>query len=289
MAEQLTFNDLLAERNLHLRPEDLTFAGSLVTPPFSPFRFDTAFFVAMLPPGQTAEVWPGELTEGAWHSAERVLADWMAGDSLVSPPTVALLEAIRDRPVEELSQCIRPVLEAIERGGIHPIWFSPAVQMIPLFAQGLPPSTHTNAYLVGTDHAYLLDPGATDPGEQARLFDVLDGRHLRGVVLTHHHPDHIGAANACAQRYGVPILAHPLTAQALSRARRGATVSRRWRLSRPGAGARRPGALAPAGDPHARPRARSSRFLRAALSAAVRRRHGFDVVVRGHRRRRRAI
>ena len=35
------------------------------------------------------------------------------------------------------------------------------------------------------------------------------------MVLTHHHPDHIGAANACSQRYGVPILAHPLTAQAL--------------------------------------------------------------------------
>jgi ribonuclease/clavin/mitogillin len=220
MAEQLTFNDLLAERNLHLRLEDLISAGSLVTPPFSPFRFDTAFFVAVLPPEQTAEVWPGELTEGAWHSAEGVLADWTTGDNLVSPPTVALLEAIRGRPVEELPQRIRPVLEAIERGGIHPIWFSPAVQMIPLFAQGLPPSTHTNAYLVGNDPAYLLDPGATDPSEQARLFALLDGQQaagqrLCGVVLTHHHPDHIGAANACAQRYGVPILAHPLTAQAL--------------------------------------------------------------------------
>ena len=171
MAEQLTFNDLLAERNLHLRPEDLTFAGSLVTPPFSPFRFDTAFFVAVLPPGQTAEVWPGELTEGAWHSAEHVLADWTAGDNLVSPPTVALLEAIRGRPVEELPQRCLPAYAKLASGAIHPIWFSPAVQMIPLFAQGLPPSTHTNAYLVGTDPAYLLDPGATDPGEQARLFD----------------------------------------------------------------------------------------------------------------------
>jgi glyoxylase-like metal-dependent hydrolase (beta-lactamase superfamily II)/8-oxo-dGTP pyrophosphatase MutT (NUDIX family) len=221
MAEQLTFNDLLAERNLHLRPEDLAFAGSLVTPPFSPFRFDTAFFVADLPRGQTAEVWPGELTAGAWQSAEGVLAGWTAGDNLVSPPTVALLEAICGRPVAELPPRIRPLLLAIDLGAIHPIAFSPAVQMIPLFAQGLPPSTHTNAYLVGTDPAYLLDPGASDSGEQARLFDLLDahrerGRHLRGVVLTHHHPDHIGAAAACAQRYAVPIFAHPLTAQALA-------------------------------------------------------------------------
>jgi endoribonuclease LACTB2 len=215
MAEQLTFNDLLAERKLHLRPDDLTFAGTLVTPPFSPFRFDTAFYAAELPPGQTAEVWPGELTEGGWHSAERVLADWNAGDNLVSPPTVALLEAIRGRPVEELTECIRPLLDDLATGAIHPIWFSPAVQMIPLFSQGLPPSTHTNAYLAGSDPAYLIDPGPTDPVEQGRLFALLDGRHLRGVILTHHHPDHIGAANACAERYGVPLLAHPLTAQAL--------------------------------------------------------------------------
>ena len=41
MAEQMTFNDLLAEHKLHLRAEDLTFAGSLVTPPFSrvPLRY----------------------------------------------------------------------------------------------------------------------------------------------------------------------------------------------------------------------------------------------------------
>jgi glyoxylase-like metal-dependent hydrolase (beta-lactamase superfamily II) len=198
----------------------LTYAGSLVTPPFSANRFDTAFFVAILPPGQTAEVWSGELTEGAWHSAEEVLAEWAAGESLVSPPTVSLLEAIRGRPAEELPGRIRPLLDELAAGAIHPIWFSPAVQMIPLLTQGLPPSTHTNAYLVGTDPAYLLDPGPTDPAEQGRLFALLDDRQSAGlrlaaVVLTHQHPDHIGAANVCAQRYGVPILAHPLTAKAL--------------------------------------------------------------------------
>jgi glyoxylase-like metal-dependent hydrolase (beta-lactamase superfamily II)/8-oxo-dGTP pyrophosphatase MutT (NUDIX family) len=220
MSEQITFNDLLAEHRLHLRPEDLTLVGSLVTPPFSPVRFDTAFFVAVLPPGQSAEVWPGELTAGAWQTAESVLADWRAGDILVSPPTVALLEAIHGQPIEELPQRIHPLFDESAAGAIHSIWFSPGVQMIPLFSQGLPPAAYTNAYLVGTDPAYLIDPGPADPAEQGRLFDLLDGRQtaglrLRGIVLTHHHPDHIGAADACARRYGVPILAHRLTAQAL--------------------------------------------------------------------------
>jgi ribonuclease/clavin/mitogillin len=213
MAEQMTFHDLLAEHKLRLRPDDLTFVGSLVTPPFAPFRFDTAFFVAVLPQGQTAEVWPGELTEGNWRSAEQVLADWNAGDMLVSPPTVALLQAIHGRPVEEWPNQLSPLLAL--RAGEEPIWFSPGVQMIPLFTEGLPPSTHTNAYLVGSDPAYLIDPGTSDAEEQDQLFDLLAGRRLRGVVLTHHHPDHIGAAKICAERYSVPILAHPLTAREL--------------------------------------------------------------------------
>ncbi len=215
MAEQITFNELLAERQLQLRPEDLTFAGSLVTPPFSPFRFDTAFFVAVLPPGQSAEVWPGELTEGAWHDSESILAEWNAGDNLLSPPSVAILQAIRGRPVEELPERLRSLLDELKAGALHPIWFSPGVLMIPLFTEGLPPSTHTNAFFVGSDPAYLIDPGTSDPAEQERLFALLAGRRPRGVILTHHHPDHIGAATVCAHRYGVPILAHPLTAQAL--------------------------------------------------------------------------
>jgi ribonuclease/clavin/mitogillin len=219
LADQLAFRVLLERRGLHLRPEDLTPVGSLVTPPFVPVRFDTAFFVATMPAGQAAEIWPGELTAGFWRTADEALTRWTAGGDLLSPPTVSLLQAIRGCPVGALPERIRPLLESLEAGAVHPIWFSPAVQMIPLHTQGLPPSTHTNAYLVGTGPVYLLDPGPTDPNEQARLFAVLDGqratRPLTAVVLTHHHPDHIGAAVACSTRYGVPVLAHPWTAEAL--------------------------------------------------------------------------
>jgi glyoxylase-like metal-dependent hydrolase (beta-lactamase superfamily II) len=140
---------------------------------------------------------------------------------LVSPPTVSLLEAVRGHPVEKLPERVRPLLDALAAGAIHPIWFTPGVRMIPLDSQGLPPSTHTNAYLAGTGPRYLIDPGPSDAAEQARLFDVLDeeirdrGR-LTAVVLTHDHPDHIGAASACARRYGVPVLAHALTARLLA-------------------------------------------------------------------------
>jgi ribonuclease/clavin/mitogillin len=221
LADRLPFHALLEELNLQVRPQDLTTVGSLRTPEFSPVRFDTAFFVAVLPSGQQAEVWPGELESGTWLSADGCLQAWTRGEMLVSPPTVSLLEAVRERPVEELPEHVQPLLDALASGAIHPIWFSPAVRMIPLFSHGLPPSTHTNAYLVGTGPRYLLDPGPSDAAEQARLFDVLDeevrdrGR-LTAIVLTHHHPDHIGAVSACARRYGIPIFAHPVTTRLLA-------------------------------------------------------------------------
>jgi glyoxylase-like metal-dependent hydrolase (beta-lactamase superfamily II)/8-oxo-dGTP pyrophosphatase MutT (NUDIX family) len=219
--ERLSFSNILDQIALHLRREDLVFAGSLVTPPFTALRFDTAFFVAELPPGEEAEVWPGELDEGRWTSAADLLDCWDRGACLVSPPTVSLLEAIRGRPVAEAPAHVAPLLRSLEAGAIPPIFFAPAVQMVPLRTVGLPPGTHTNAYLVGRGPVYLLDPGPTDPAEQQRLFAVVDaqweaGRRLTAVVLTHHHPDHIGAAAACASRYGVPVWAHPWTARALA-------------------------------------------------------------------------
>ena len=38
---------------------------------------------------------------------------------------------------------------------------------------------------------------------------------MAGVILTHHHPDHIGAALRVAREWQVPILAHAVTAELL--------------------------------------------------------------------------
>jgi glyoxylase-like metal-dependent hydrolase (beta-lactamase superfamily II) len=105
-------------------------------------------------------------------------------------------------------------------GEIPPIFFGPEVRLVPLRTLALPPTSYTNAYLVGRQKSYLIDPGCSEPEEQARLFRFLDsfvknGGRLEAVVLTHQHIDHVGAAAVCAERYDLPILAHPLTARAL--------------------------------------------------------------------------
>lgn len=220
LEDRRCFSEFLASAALAVWPDDLVSVGSLVTPPFTTMRFDTAFFVANLPPGQEPIVWTGELDAGRWISADDLLNCWARGECLVSPPTLSLLGAVRGRPIADLPARISPLLAELDRGAIHPIWFSPGVQMIPLRTIALAPSRHTNAFLVGTGPFYLIDPGPTDADEQQRLFHLLDdaaigGRRLDAIILTHHHPDHIGAANACAVRYGVPIWSHARTAELL--------------------------------------------------------------------------
>ncbi|GAA0544185.1 hypothetical protein GCM10010172_27190 [Paractinoplanes ferrugineus] len=62
----LTLTEVLDRRGLRLR-DDLLFPwGRWITPEFEPKRFDTWFFVALLPEGQTARDVSGESEAAAW-------------------------------------------------------------------------------------------------------------------------------------------------------------------------------------------------------------------------------
>ncbi len=216
-----SFADVLASLGASLHGEDFGPVADFVTPPFSPLRFDTTFYLAYLPPGQEPEVWQGELEAGHWTTAAEILEEWNRGQCHIAPPALTILQAVRGRPVDEVSRRVVPVLAQLNNDAIPPIFYAPQVQLIPLLTLALPPSTHTNSFLVGTDPAFLIDPGPSEPAEQQRLFDVLDvqralGRRLTAIILSHQHPDHVGAANATAQRYHLPIWASPRTAELLA-------------------------------------------------------------------------
>lgn len=70
--------------------------------------------------------------------------------------------------------------------------------------------------MLGERALTVVDPGTPYLGEQAELWTYLDARaragaQVRQVWLTHHHPDHTGAADALRARYGAKVLAHPAT------------------------------------------------------------------------------
>ena len=220
LAEEMKFTDLLRHLDVELHAADFELLGRAVTPPFSLKRFDSQFFLVQNPPNQTADIWTGELERGDWSTADDALEKWTAGEWLLSPPTYAILDAIRFRPDAEFAERLASLLGPSHDEAIPPIYFAPEVRMIPLRTQALPPSTHTNAYLVGHGPSYLIDPGPTTPEEQALLFAVLDehkekGHALTAIILTHHHPDHVGAAKVCSWNYEVPIWAHAETVERL--------------------------------------------------------------------------
>ncbi|MBW2734270.1 MAG: MBL fold metallo-hydrolase [Deltaproteobacteria bacterium] len=85
-----------------------------------------------------------------------------------------------------------------------------------LRAPSLPPGDHVVSTIVGEQQALVVDPGSPFPAEQRRLERLLyrllgAGGSLQGVLLTHHHRDHVGGALALATRFALPVFAHAET------------------------------------------------------------------------------
>jgi 8-oxo-dGTP pyrophosphatase MutT (NUDIX family) len=84
-ARELTLSDLLRRRGLRLRDDLLLPWARWITPEFEPKRFDTWFFVALLPAGQRARDVSGEAEATQWIGP--AAADGLA----MLPPTRAML------------------------------------------------------------------------------------------------------------------------------------------------------------------------------------------------------
>jgi glyoxylase-like metal-dependent hydrolase (beta-lactamase superfamily II)/8-oxo-dGTP pyrophosphatase MutT (NUDIX family) len=211
LAAEVSFAEVLGR--LGARPSAISPAGRLVTPPFAPVRFDTTFYVGMLPAGQRPEIWRGELVAGHWYTVARALEAWDRGELALSPPTVSILEFLRCLAPDEWAGGLSSALLEVHSMPLPPIWFSPGVRMLPLDCLSIPPTRYTNAYVVGAGPRYLIDPGPAQAAEQEVLLDSIGGEQIDAIILTHHHRDHIGAAERCRRALNAPILAHPETAR----------------------------------------------------------------------------
>ncbi|MEU4478309.1 NUDIX hydrolase [Micromonospora sp. NPDC023966] len=91
VARRTGFADLLAGRGLTLRSDLLLPWSRWITPEFEPRRFDTYFFIALLPEGQRTRDVSGEADHTVWLRPADALARAEAGELTMLPPTMVTL------------------------------------------------------------------------------------------------------------------------------------------------------------------------------------------------------
>ncbi|HEX7880558.1 MAG TPA: NUDIX hydrolase, partial [Candidatus Eisenbacteria bacterium] len=88
IASGVAFLDAVRNGAHRVPVEALVPAGRWVTPPFSPARFDTTFYLAWIPERVEPVVHDSELTDGEWIRPDAALDRWSAGKALLAPPAL---------------------------------------------------------------------------------------------------------------------------------------------------------------------------------------------------------
>ncbi len=121
VSKELSFAQFLSDNDLVLRADLLAPMAHWITPKNERRRYDTRFFLAVLPDGQEADGATTEAEETEWQTARHALADWEAGRRFLLPPTWTQLRDIaRFGTVADLvaaPRAISPIEPRISGGG----------------------------------------------------------------------------------------------------------------------------------------------------------------------------
>lgn len=90
--------DAYRRHGLRLPLGQLVYVSRWITPEPSPRRYDTRFFAAPMPEGQSATADRWEAVDVSWWRPAAALESWQAGDIDLIEPTVASLSLLADLP-----------------------------------------------------------------------------------------------------------------------------------------------------------------------------------------------
>jgi 8-oxo-dGTP pyrophosphatase MutT (NUDIX family) len=114
-AGELSFGDFLGARDLVLRSDLLGAWSHWITPAFEPRRYDTRFFVAAVPRGQSVGTLPGEADRATWAPVAAVLEAVKAGEAAMLPPTwITCRELLRADPATVVADAAQRDIRPIE-------------------------------------------------------------------------------------------------------------------------------------------------------------------------------
>jgi 8-oxo-dGTP pyrophosphatase MutT (NUDIX family) len=94
VAHDLSLADFLARRDLVLRSDLLGAWARWITPEFEERRYDTWFFVALLPTGQRTRDVSGEADHTIWLRPADAVAGHARGEMSMLPPTITTLRSL---------------------------------------------------------------------------------------------------------------------------------------------------------------------------------------------------
>lgn len=98
VSREQSLSEVFARRTLALRGDLLMPWARWITPEFEPRRFDTYFFLALLPPGQQARDVSGEADHTMWIRPADALARLAEGQIAMLPPTIVTLRELGGYP-----------------------------------------------------------------------------------------------------------------------------------------------------------------------------------------------
>lgn len=131
IAKDISLSQILVTEGLVLRSDLLSLQDHWVTPEFEPKRYDTYFFAALMPQGQTADDLTTEADLSCWVHPADLLADLAADRASMLTPTIANVERLNraDTPVQVVEsipeiRSIMPVAEYDEDGEVVFRWES---------------------------------------------------------------------------------------------------------------------------------------------------------------------
>jgi 8-oxo-dGTP pyrophosphatase MutT (NUDIX family) len=94
LAGRIMFGDIVRREHLHLALDELAYFAHWVTPEIEIRRFDTRFFIARAPEGQTPIHDAGETTHSEWAEPARAIESCRAGGISLPPPTWTTLQML---------------------------------------------------------------------------------------------------------------------------------------------------------------------------------------------------
>lgn len=217
--EKTSFHSMMERHDATLPEHRLEPVGELLTPPFTPRRYHTRFFAVRVPEDQQVSDQHEEIEKGIWMTPKEALNRWKNLEMRIAPPQVLYLRSMAREGMEEAFTTLSDVNTGEEDHEPY-IEIRPGVRFLPLETETIPPAETVNVGVVGDERFVVIDPGTSRKEDQHRLVQLIQALQSKGntfdrILLTHHHPDHVGAVSMLQERFDVPVAAHAGTAESL--------------------------------------------------------------------------